>query len=202
MIHDTTYLALTYWERFHNYLGTSEDSILNFHWSDGFGVWVCLSSSGRSFFAEVGWPKKMLSNEELYIYLLKREIYFYRERQRTAIDCLVTSGLDHCRKSFTTKSQYQHYFFYQAILTLLEGPNVKLVHLVVTSTAGCLCQKIIPHFQHVDNTFVSPYFYVFNLFHTEILKQWDLDLSIPNNLLILMLCILTAWRWPLSGRNM
>ena len=85
-----------------------------------------------------------------------------------AIDCLVTSGLDDCRKCFTTKSQYQHRCYYHAVLTLLERPNVKLVQLVVISTAAFLCQKIIPHVQYVDNTFVSPYFYVFNLFYSEI----------------------------------
>ena len=85
-----------------------------------------------------------------------------------AIDCLVASGLDHFLKRFTTKSQYQHCFFYQAVLTLLEGPNLKLVQLVVTSTTRFLYQKIIPHLQHVDNRFVLPYFYVSNLFSTDI----------------------------------
>jgi len=80
-----------------------------------------------------------------------------------AIDCLVTSGLDNCRKSFTPKSQYQHCFFYQAVLTLLEGPNVKLVQLDATSTAGFLCQKIIPLLQHVDvSTFyIDIYIYIY-----------------------------------------
>jgi len=130
----------------------------------------------------------MLSNEELYIHvrIVKRQIHFYRERQVAAIDCSVTSDLDHFLKSFTTKSQYQHCFFYQAVLTLLEGTNVKPVQLVVTSTAGFLCQKIIPHLQHVDNSFVSPYFYVFNLFST------DIYVTIFLVILILILCSLTA----------
>jgi len=38
MMHDTTYLAMTY--RQNDYLGTSEGSILNVHRSDVFGILI------------------------------------------------------------------------------------------------------------------------------------------------------------------
>jgi hypothetical protein len=37
-MHDTAYLAVTYWNRVQNYLGTSEGSILNVRVSDDFGI--------------------------------------------------------------------------------------------------------------------------------------------------------------------
>jgi len=47
LMHDTGYLAITYWESVHNYLGTSEGNVLNVHRSDGFGILIQLSSCGR-----------------------------------------------------------------------------------------------------------------------------------------------------------
>jgi len=40
LMHDTAYLAVIYWKRVHNYLGTSEGSILDVHRSDGFGILI------------------------------------------------------------------------------------------------------------------------------------------------------------------
>ena len=36
----TAYLAITHWQRFHNYLGTSASSDFNVRLSDGFGIWI------------------------------------------------------------------------------------------------------------------------------------------------------------------
>jgi len=41
-MHDTAYLAVIYRKKARNYLGTSEGSVLNVHWSDGFGEFICL----------------------------------------------------------------------------------------------------------------------------------------------------------------
>jgi len=42
-MYETAYFPITYCKRVHNYLGTSEDNILNVHWSDGFGILISLS---------------------------------------------------------------------------------------------------------------------------------------------------------------
>ena len=40
LMHDTAYPAKTYCKRVHNYLGTSEDSTLNVHRSQSFGILI------------------------------------------------------------------------------------------------------------------------------------------------------------------
>ena len=47
LMHDTAYLAITYLKRVHNYLSTSESSILNVNRSEAFGILIQLSSSVR-----------------------------------------------------------------------------------------------------------------------------------------------------------
>jgi hypothetical protein len=65
---DTAYLAITYWKRVNNYLGTSEGSILNVHRSDGFGIWFNYLDLGEGFFAEVGWSKKCCQTKSYLSY--------------------------------------------------------------------------------------------------------------------------------------
>jgi len=43
LMYETAYLAITYYKRVHNYLGTSEDNIVNVHRSDSFGILISLS---------------------------------------------------------------------------------------------------------------------------------------------------------------
>jgi hypothetical protein len=70
-----TYVAMTYSKRVYNYLGTSEGSVLNVNPSDGFAVFMQLSSYERKLLRR-GWLKqKTLSNKELLI-VLKRQINF------------------------------------------------------------------------------------------------------------------------------
>lgn len=52
-MHDTAYLATTYWKRIHNYLGTLEGSVLNVHRSGGFGILFDYLYLGEGFFAGV-----------------------------------------------------------------------------------------------------------------------------------------------------
>jgi hypothetical protein len=86
----TAYVATMHWKRVRIYLGTREGSILNVQRSDGFGILICLHPR-ESFFAEVGWSTKTLSNEQLLI-VLSRQIDFYRGQKAAAIDCFATSA--------------------------------------------------------------------------------------------------------------
>jgi len=79
-------------EAFHNYLGTSEGSILNAHWSDCFGILIYLSSYGRRLLRSGRPIQNILSNEELLI-VLRRHLNLDKDQKAAAIDCLVTSGV-------------------------------------------------------------------------------------------------------------
>jgi hypothetical protein len=68
-----------------------EVRILNVHWSDTFGILICLYQT-EGFFAELGRSKKVLVYGELCI-VLRREVNFDREEKAAAIDCLATAAL-------------------------------------------------------------------------------------------------------------
>lgn len=43
LMYDTAYIEITYWKRLHNYVDTSEGSILNVRPSEGFGILIRIS---------------------------------------------------------------------------------------------------------------------------------------------------------------
>jgi hypothetical protein len=69
LMHDTSYLAITYCKRVHGCLGTNEGSILYVNWSDGFGMLIYLSSLGIRLLRTGRLIHKILSNGELLIVL-------------------------------------------------------------------------------------------------------------------------------------
>jgi len=40
LMHDTTYLAMTYWKRVHTFLDTSEGTVVFVHPSDSFSIFI------------------------------------------------------------------------------------------------------------------------------------------------------------------
>lgn len=85
LMHNISYLMITYLQRVHNYLGKSKGSVSYVHWSDGFGILISLPSSGRKNLCWDLFFQKMLSNEELLI-ILKQQINFDRDQKAAAID--------------------------------------------------------------------------------------------------------------------
>jgi len=67
LMHDTEYLAITYWKSVHNYIGEREGSIFHVHRSDGLNILIWLYSSGRGLVRSGRLTQKMLSNEGLLI---------------------------------------------------------------------------------------------------------------------------------------
>jgi hypothetical protein len=92
LLHDTAYLAISYWKMVSSLLGTSEGSIVNVRRPDGVGILFELSLSGRRLLRRARLIQKMLSDGELLI-ILRCEMNFDRDQTAAAIDCLITSAL-------------------------------------------------------------------------------------------------------------
>ena len=82
-VHDSAWLAVTYWKTVHRYSGTSEGSILNVNRPDGFGIdgIICSWEKASSLKLLI---QKMLSNEELLI-IMRWQINFDRHQTEAAI---------------------------------------------------------------------------------------------------------------------
>ena len=88
---DTANLAITYWKKHHNYLGTGEGIVLNVQQPDGFDTLIKMSSLDRKLLRRERLIPKMLANEEVSI-VLTRQINFDRDKKKDAMDGLATSG--------------------------------------------------------------------------------------------------------------
>ena len=92
-LHDTAYLAVACWNRIHNYLGTSEGSVLNFHRSGGFGIMIQLSSRGRRLLRRGRVDPKKCCQANICCSYWVGSSDFDGYQKAAAIDCLTTPGV-------------------------------------------------------------------------------------------------------------
>jgi len=81
LMHDTAYLAVSYWKTVHDYWGTRDGSILSVHRSDGFDMLLELPLSGRRLLRRGRSIQNMLSSEELFI-VVEAENKFWERPNR------------------------------------------------------------------------------------------------------------------------
>jgi hypothetical protein len=129
-MHDTAYLAITYCKRIHNYLGTSKGSIFNVHLSDGFGVLIQSSSSGKRLLLRGTLIKQTLSNEELLI-VLRRQINFDRDQK---------SGRD--GPNNWPRSIVGHLWFIETLLRFGRNINFALFLKYFTQREAKMCNRV------------------------------------------------------------
>jgi len=82
LMHDTAYIAITYWKRVHYYWDTSEGSILNVHRSDGCGVLIqkyCQTKSycNTSLVSERSFSIALKTHATHNVYTTLRELVIY-----------------------------------------------------------------------------------------------------------------------------